>query len=144
MVFCLDEDYIQAWSIWTGEVIGKKRHCLDITPGCFLIVDGSKVWAPFPTGTSILKGWDFEGSDLSTITLSNPPPNWPHLNFIGGTRLYRSSLPGIEDTVTRKVVFQLPQELTTRPSDAQWDGKYLAAGYDSGEVLIFECIHVLH
>ena len=143
MVFCLDEEYIQAWSIWTGEVMGKNYHYMELTYGSFSIVDGLKVWIPFTTKTSIMVGWDFGSSDLSTIMLSNPPPNWPHLNFIGGTRVYRSSLPGIEDTVTRKVVFQLPEGLA-RPSDAQWDGKYLIAGYDSGEVLILECIYIPH
>ena len=142
MVFCLDQHSIQAWSVWTGDVIGQKYHCLALFDGSFLVVDGLRVWTPFETGQSKARGWDFGGPDLSTIELFNAPPNWPCLNFVGIVREQRLSLPGIEDTATGKVVLQLPGRLV-RPSDAQWDGQYLVAGYDSGEVLILEYTHTL-
>ena len=141
MIFCLDAKFIQAWSIWTGEVIGKKNHQLLLSDDCFLIVDGLRVWTPFGRGGLKARGWDFGTSDISTIRLSNAPPNWPRLNFVGIVRENRLSLPGIEDTATGKVVFQLPGRLV-RPLDVQWDGRYLVAGYDSGEVLILEYTHI--
>ena len=142
MVFCLDAESIQAWSVWTGEVMGKKNHHLLLLGDHFLVVDGLRVWVPFKFGHTKAQGWDFGGPDLSTMELSNAPPNWPHLNFVGIVREQRLSMPGIEDTATGKVVFRLPGRLA-RPSDVQWDGQHLVAGYDSGEVLILEYTHVL-
>ena len=48
----------------------------------------------------------------------------------------------IEDTVTGKVVFQLP----ARSSDllnAQWDGQHLVGNYESGKLLILDFNYVL-
>ena len=143
MVFCLDAKCIQAWSIWVGESMGKKYHNLVLMHDPFLLVDGLKVWIPFYGGQPKAQGWDFGASDLPTFELLNAPSNWPCLNFIGLVREHRLTLPGIEDTVTRKMVFQLPVRLT-RPSDVQWDGQYLVVGYHSGEVLIVECTYEFH
>ena len=143
MVICLDTESIQGWSLWTGEVVGKTDHCLFLSNDSFLIVDGLRVWTPFNNTGAKAQGWDFGTSDLSTMELSNVPPNWPHLNFIGIVRGGRQTLPGIEDTATGKVVFQPPGRLA-RPLDAQWDGQYLVAGYDSGEVLILEYTNVFY
>jgi len=142
MFFCLDKKFIQVWSIQTGEVMGIKQHGLSLEGNYFLTVDGLRIWISFSSGGSTIRGWDFGISDLSTIELSNALPNGPHLNFIGGVRDSRFSLPGIEDTVTGKVVLQFPGRLAM-PSDAQWDGQYLVAGYDSGEILILEYTHIL-
>ena len=106
----------------------------------FLTASGSRVWVTFPTSITI--GWDFETLDSSPIELFDISPPRPHLDFIGGIRMERSLLPGIEDTITGKEVFQLPSRYT-RPADVQWDGQYLVAGYDSGEVLILDCTHLL-
>jgi hypothetical protein len=43
----------------------------------------------------------------------------------------------IKDTITGKVVFQLSGRYA-KANDVQWDGQYLVAGYDSGEVLILD------
>jgi len=94
---------------------------------------------PPPKG---LLGWDFGVTGSSPVELSYTSQNRPHLDFIGGIRAHRSPLPRIQDIVTKKVVFQLPSRLIDC-ADAQWDGQYLVVGYDSGEVLILECNHVL-
>jgi len=134
-VFYLQNDSIQAWSIQTGEVVEvgyESDWLLDL-----LVIDGPEVWIHPDIG------WDFGILGSSPVKLSHESRNGPHLDFVGGIRMKRSYLPGIEDIVTRKVVFQLPQRLA-RCSDAQWDGQYLVVGYDSGEVLILECNYVLH
>jgi len=41
----------------------------------------------------------------------------------------------IKDAVTGKEVFQLVGRYA-KPNCVQWDGQYLVAGYESGEVLI--------
>jgi len=43
----------------------------------------------------------------------------------------------IEDVAAGKEVFQLAGRYA-KPSVTQWDGQYLVAGYDSGEVLILD------
>ena len=43
----------------------------------------------------------------------------------------------IKDTVTGRVIFQLPWWLTD-PVTSQWGALYLVAGYESGEVLILD------
>jgi len=105
----------------------------------FLTTDSSRVWVCSPGG---INGWDFGVPDSSSIKHYSEPTSRPHLDFIGGIRKHRSFLPGVEDTITGKVVFQLPSGCTT-PADAQWDGQYLVAGYNTGEVLILDCNCIL-
>ena len=103
----------------------------------FLTIDSSKVWVNFPSQG--IEGWDFGVLDpSSSIKQCTGPPNRPHLDFVGCIRIGRSHLPGIEDTFTGKEVFRVPSRYA-RPNDAQWDGQYLVAGYDTGEVLILDC-----
>ena len=136
-VFCLIRRSIQAWSIWTGEVVGKVELEGDpyLDP---LYTDHSRIWVCFKD--SITQGWDFVIPGSSPILLSNTSPDRPHLNFIGGTR-WDTGPSVIKDTVTGKEVFQLVGRYA-KPTDMQWDGQYLVAGYMSGEVLIldFNCV----
>ena len=135
-VFCMENNFIHAWYIWTGEVMGKVKPHNPIYGDPFLTMDNSKVWVNFPDQG--IEGWDFGVLDPSSIKQYTGPPNGSHLDFIGGVREVRSYLPGIENTITGKEVFQLPSRYI-RTNDAQWDGQYLVAGYETGEVLILDC-----
>jgi len=132
-VFCLIGQSIQAWAIQTGEAVGKVELEGDayLDP---LHVDGSKIWVCFEDSST--QGWDFGISGSSPIPLSNTFPNRPHLNLIGGTRWETGPIV-IKDPVTGKEVFQLVGRYA-KPHCVQWDGHYLVAGYDSGEVLILD------
>jgi len=141
-VFCLYSNSIQAWSIWTGEIVGKEEVHLYLLPDPLLTIDDLRVWVYNSFLLSIV-GWDFGALDSPPVRLSNKSKNGPHMDFVGGIMKQRSLVPWIQDTVTGRVVFQLPGRLA-RCSDAQWDGQYLVAGYDSGEVLILQCNYVLH
>ena len=44
--------------------------------------------------------------------------------------------------MTGKVVLQLPTRFVGS-SDSQWDGRYLVAGYENGEVLILDFNNML-
>jgi hypothetical protein len=134
-VFHLSEDFIQAWSVWTGEVLGKVWYPFTLSQGTLLTIDGPRVWVS-------TEGWDFGISGLSPIPLSGVLPDKPFLDFFGGVRKYKTVLPGIVDTVTGQVVFQLPTGFMG-PSDSQWDGQYLVAGYENGEVLILDFKNML-
>ena len=135
-VFCLEFNSIHAWYIWTGEVMGEVPLGYDMHSDSFLATGGSSVWVGFRNHG--IAGWDFGVLDSSLIKEYTELPKRPHLDFIGGMRQHRSILPVIEDSTTGREVFQLPSRYA-RPSDAQWDGQYLVAGYDTGEVLILDC-----
>ena len=130
-VFCLIGRSIQAWDIQTGEAVGKVE--LEDYPYLDpLHVGGSKIWICFQD--SSVQRWDFEISGSSHILLSNTFPDRPHLNFIWGAR-WETGSTMIKDVVTGKEIFQLVGRYA-RPCCVQWDGQYLVAGYESGELLI--------
>ena len=134
-VFCLHYDFIYAWSTWTGEAVGKVL--LEFSqPRRSLSVDGSRVWVHSPV--SELQGWDFGTPDSPPIQLTNIPS--PHLN---GTKLWDIHQSRIKDIITGEVLFQLPGGFATLV-DSKWDGRYLVAGYMSGEVLILDLNHTPH
>ena len=133
-IFCLYYGYIQAWSMYTGKVVGR----VDIEHVSLrqsLTVNDTKVWIHYPG--SEYQGWDFGTQDSSPVQLPNMPPDRLHLT---DTMLWDTDIPGIKDMVTGQVVFQLPERFT-KPTVVQCDGCYLAAGYSSGEVLILDINH---
>jgi len=133
-VFCLGAHSIYAWSIQTGEVVGKATIEYSKFPGS-LIVDGSKVWAYWPQ--SKYQGWDFGTPGSSPVQLSNIPTLLPN-----GSMLWDVSQTRIRSAITGVIVFQLPSRFA-KPVSVQCDGYYLVAGYESGEVLILDLNHVL-
>lgn len=138
-VFLLDGEYVQAWSIWTGEVVGTVRF-KGIPSSHPPTVDGSKIWVHF-VGLQA-QGWDFGTPNLAPVLLSNASLNRPSLHFIDGTKEGTIHPPRIEEVVTGKEDFQLAGR-HANSSVTQWDGQYLVAGYDSGEVFILDFIHMI-
>ena len=137
-VFVLGESSIQAHSIVIGEVVGEVEFEGEPLRDS-LVIDGSRVWVYFRDLQ--VQGWDFGLLDPAPVPLSNTPHNRPHLCFIGTDFQYTSS-SRIEDTLTRKVIFQLSGRYAP-PYVARWDGQYLIAGYRSGEVLILDFSHMV-
>jgi len=140
-VFCVDHSDIQAWSIHTGEHTGKIQmhsgYPYYLDP---LWIDGSKVMVRCE-GSSTL-GWDSGIPGSTPIKISPTPSDRPNLDFIGSATKSTTDPIGIEDRVTGKVVFQLCGRYA-QPSATQWDGQYLIAGYETGEVLILDLCHML-
>jgi len=141
-VFCLDKTSIQVWSILTGEV-GSKVVLGGKPLLNSLIMDGSRVWVHFE-GLQI-QGWDFGFMGTSPIPLSCMAilslPTY-HLDSVSHTCVWNTSSSGIEDTDTGGEVFKLSGRYSN-PTVAQWDGQYLVAGYNSGEVLILDFNHMI-
>ena len=106
-----------------------------------LSIDSSKVWTQ-TRKSSTQEGWDF-GTVGSSPVPFDPSTGRPQLDFIGGTPWQTNSPSKIKDTVTGKEVFQLRGKYAS-PSDVQWDGRYLTAGYESGGVLILDFDHALN
>ena len=144
-VFLLIDKSIQAWSVQTGEVIGEVGLEGDIgLEGrgqlCYdpLTIDGSRVWVHFKDSPT--QGWEFGTSGSAPILLSNVLPDSSHLELNikwKNTNPYR-----IKERFSGNEIFQLPGRYAD-PIDAQWDGRYLVAGYWSGEVLILDFTHML-
>ena len=134
-VFCLSWEYIQAWSIWTGEVVSKVKLEYSVLHSS-LTVDNSRIWIHIPSSEP--RGWDFGILGSSPIQLSSMSS--PSLS--ANTKLWEIGLSRVKDTASGKVVFQLAGRFAD-PVDSQWDGQFLVAGYESGEVLILDFNHVL-
>jgi len=131
-IFCLCHGFIQLLSIQTGERVASVA--LESGVREFLAVDGSRAWIHSPSLGPL--GWDFGTPDSYAIQLSGMPP--PHLN----TNMWDIKQSQIKNKFTGKVVFQFGGKFI-KPAHAQWDGQYLAAGYESGEILILDFNHML-
>ena len=133
-VFLLTKTSIQAWSIDTGKHLGEMElglgggQCLDP-----LQMDGSRIWIQLKNSST--QGWDFGIPGSSPAILPTRSAGRPILEFIGGPWWQTHKPSWIQDTVGKKKVFQLSGKYA-KPSEIQWDGQYLVAGYKSGEVLI--------
>jgi WD40 repeat protein len=147
-VFLLYQQSIQAWSISTGEAVGEVKFEESRPWG--LIVNGSKVWLsclnPMARGfsDSNIMGWDFGSLGSSSILSHNTSPDKPRLDFMNGTTYNCAGSSWIEDTITGRLVFPLPERFTTISTVSQWDGRYLVVGHPSGDVSILDFCHVRH
>jgi hypothetical protein len=130
-VFGLYAPHIWAWSLQTGEVVGKMEIGYGGSSGS-LIVDGSKVWAAGLK--SNYKGWDFGIPGSTPVELSNVYPTGP-------SRLWDPEQASIKNPATGEVVFQLSGRFAN-PVGVQCDDSYLVAGYQSGEILILDLTNV--
>jgi len=130
-IFCMYYTHIQAWSMQTGEVVGRAEIEYVHTQQSFT-VDGTRAWIHYPR--SEYQGWDFGTQGPSPIHLPDIPLD---RFYLPTTVEWDASLFGIKDVVTRKAVFQLPERFA-RPTIVQFDGCYLATCYSSGEVLILD------
>ena len=139
--FLCDHEYIQAFSTWTGEVMGKVKF--ESKPSKHpLIVDGSRVWVCFEG--SQIQGWDFGIPGLAPLPLFDMPPDLdkPCLDFIDCRNGQNTGISRIEDMATGEVLYQLPTKYQGYIV-SQWDGQYLVAGYRYGEVLILDFNHMI-
>jgi WD40 repeat protein len=138
-VFLLSMRSIQAWSMHTGEAVGE----VVLENGTYidlLHTSGSRISVHFPNALS--QGWDFGISGSSPVPLPNMYLERPHLDLIGGACSWYQGPNWIKNTVTGKEVFQLSGRYA-RPYEVEWDGRYLVAGYESGELLILDFIQIL-
>ncbi|KAF9643975.1 WD40 repeat-like protein [Thelephora ganbajun] len=135
------KESIQVWSIWTGELMGKVELECNITHRFNpLHMDGTKILVN--SGGLLTQCWDFGTPGSTPIQLSEISSDRPHLDFIDIRWWSRNEPVRVEDRITGKEVFQLPGRYAN-PSTTQWDGQYLIAGYESGEVLILDFGHML-
>jgi WD40 repeat protein len=137
--FLLAGEFIKAWSLRTGEAVGEVELEDKSYQGLFR-AGGSRICLCFPN--SSIQEWDFGILGSPPVLLPSTSPERSCLRFIGGAGWWYKGPSQIKDTVTGKVVFQLFGR-HANPREVQWDGRYLIAGYKSGEVLILDFIHIL-
>jgi WD40 repeat protein len=138
-VFLLAGRFINAWSLRTGEAAGEVELEDESYQGLFR-AGGSRICLCVPNSST--QEWDFEVLGSPPVPLPSTSPERSCLGFIGGGDWWYKGPCQIKDTATGKVVFQLFGKYA-KPNEVQWDGRYLIAGYDSGEVLILDFIHML-
>ena len=139
-VFILDHKWLRARSTLTGDVVGRVQF--ESKPSKKpLIVDGSKVWVCFENLPA--QGLDFGVPGPSPTRLPSPPPvpDRLHLDFIDGTIGQGTGPSRIQDH-TGNEVYWLPKKYA-KPTAWGWNGQLLVAGYESGEVLILDFIHMI-
>jgi WD40 repeat protein len=138
-VFLLAGRFINAWSLRTGEAVGEVELEDESYQGLFR-AGGSRICLCFPNSST--QEWDFGVLGSPPVPLPSTSPERSCLGFIGGGDWWYQGPCQIKDTATGKVVFQLFGR-HAKPNEVQWDGRYLIAGYESGEVLILDFIYML-
>ena len=135
-IFHIHSEFIQAWDIWTGVTMCTAKY-EDWQHVELLAVDGSIVWIEYTVKNGIKRrstGWDFRASYPSPVKLSIKPPARLYLS---NTKFWDNNLHRISDTITGKVVFQLPAQFG-RPVDIKWNSQYLVIGSMSKKELVLE------
>jgi len=131
-IFCINEEFIQAWDMWTGEAVGEVDSQGPFSQKIFAM-NGSRIW--IADELRIPRGWDFGIPGSCAVELSTQPPDTLHLNDI---RLWDNRKYRIQDTVTGKVVFQLSEGLQAHVVEVQWNGQYLVISLRAEKELILE------
>ena len=133
-VFCLTTKAIKVWSIWTWECVGSVEHGEQYPYLDSLHTDHSKIWVRSQVS---LKGWDFGVLGSPPVLLVKRPP----LDLVGVHPWKDNMLTKIRERETGKEVFQLSGRYA-KPTMIQWNGQYLVAGYQSGDVFILDIHHL--
>jgi WD40 repeat protein len=137
-VVLLSKWYIEAWDIKTGRVVGDAEYD-DSSYVNLSRMGGSRMCAC--SNESLTIGWDFGVLDSPPVPLPNTFLERLCLDFIGGSDQWYRGPCWIKNIATGKPVFRLPGRHAV-PSSVDWDGRYLAAGYRSGEMLILDFIQM--
>lgn len=91
---------------------------------------------------SLAQVWDFGTPGVVPTQLPEESSDKPHLSFIDVREWLAASVVRVEDSLTGVQMFQLYAKYASSTA-AQWDGQYLIAGYESGEVLILDFENML-
>jgi len=129
-LFFIHEFFTQAWDMWTGEAMGKTPRA-GFTER-LIAMSGSRVWKV--DSWEDVSGWEFGITGSPPVGLSTQPPSTLHLN---NTKLWDNKQCRIQDIVTGKVVFQLPEQFKAHV-EVQWNGQYLVISPKSEMELILE------
>ena len=132
-VFLLDAPLVWVWSVQTGKAMGTVEIEYSGTLGS-IMVDGRECWAHWPQ--SEYEGWYLGELGFTPFQISGMP------TLSNGRMLWDPRQGRIKNVATGKVIFQLSGRFAN-PTAVQCGGSYLAAGYESGEILILNLKDVM-
>ena len=141
--FAVNPYVIRTWSTLTGESTGSsshRRHTHTSTP-LSIDLDGPMIWIR-SLGQS--QAWGCDLRNLKKITLELPDiPKRLRLACLqaGGEAWGNTSYSRIIDVTSQTEVFRLPGRFA-QPGKVVWDGRYLFAVYETGELLILDFSHM--
>jgi hypothetical protein len=132
-IFGLGGGRIEVRSIQTGESAGHVE-VQGVEGQGGLVEDGSRVWL---AGSKYM-GWDFGGREVSQFSLSMGSPDRPRLDLVDQSTNCGAKPAWIEDTVTGRAVFHLPERFMKAGVRRRLDGRYLLVWSRSGEVVVID------
>ena len=133
-LFVLSTGTVEAVSTQTGEYAGHVRNESNVgEPRGPLVVHGSNVWLLRPKRI----GWEFGGPGRPPLPLTDLEfPDQLHLDFVDRSTQNGTRPAWIRDTVTRNLVFRLPERYMKPSTKTRWDGQYLVVGSPSGVTIV--------
>ena len=134
-VFGLGGKCIEARSIHTGQYVCRVK-LQDMEREGGLVVHGYKVWLE---GTGDM-GWDFGGEEVCSFSLSREFPDRPRLHLVDPSqnRMVRSAPAWVQDTVTGRLIFHLPERCMKLGTRRRVEDGYLLIWSRSGEVVVVD------
>ena len=127
-IFGLGVTHIEAVSMQTGDIcrveLEERR-----TPNFF--VHGFKVGISNSCGM----GWDFGASESPSF---GEFPDRPRLELVDRSGGNEFEPRWVEDTVTKRLVFRLPEKYAKPGTKVEWDGRCLLIWSKSGEVFVID------
>ena len=134
MMFGLGPSHIEAVTVETGKA---RRVKLRGGRASNFFVHGSRVGV----GHSLRRGWDFGDPKVPEL---GEFPDRPRLDLLGRPRGKGFESRWVEDTVTKRTVFHLPDKYSKPDMTVEWDGRYLLIWSKSGEVVVIDFENVLY
>ena len=127
-IFGLTNTYIEALCAEGAEA---RRVELGGRSASNFFVRGSKVGINHSRGM----GWDFGVSEVPSF---GEFADRPRLDLVDQTRGSAVEPRWIEDTVTKRAVFHLPEKYLKPGTKVEWDGRHLLVWSKSGEVVVMD------
>ena len=133
-IFGLGVKHIEARSIQAGGYASCVELQEDTGKEGGLVVRGSKVWLAGSKET----GWDFVGQEVSHFSLSRGFPDRPRFDLVEPPVDRMAKSARVQDTVTGRVVFYLPERYMEHGTRRRLDGRHLLVWSRSGEVTVID------
>lgn len=138
-IFGLGYERIHCVSVETGEHLQSIHYDKYHKETDGLVVHNTQVWIE---GTNEI-GWDFGGQEATPFSLTKEFPGCLHLGYFHKPKT-GTKPPWIQDTITRRLVFHLPERYLGPNTKKRLHGQYLVMGSLSGELVIIDFGTICH
>ena len=138
--FVVDPANIRTWSTLTGESTGSFFHRNYTRTSISVNLDGPIIWV-HSLGRSQAWGWDSRNLKAPPLDSSKMPKRLRLACLHARGDEGSTGQSRIIDTTSKVDVFRLSGRIAN-PGKAVWDGRYLCVGYETGELLILDFVHM--